>query len=254
MQKKPQIDGSILRERLISRESTTISVNRGSLSKCAIRFRDLLRALAQQQHQQQYQQQGNNAQVDTETDKNNEEADITERIQLARDELILELTLHDVEMRKTALESKATMIELDHYETLSKETSESIEQTRNEIDSLKQKLAHEQKVRTHREEYETLARMANKWTPVFATKRKLEQVSLDIEKLQLKKQKADSQTEMRRKQFQGLMQNIFDLKNSLEEDTARQEIEDNVKSSKQDESGSGNNTDDLLYGDLEENY
>ena len=186
---------------------------------------------------------------DNETEKKDEQSDSSSpisRLEHAKIEVINALKLHDLEMRKVALGCKATVSELQYYEVIAKETNESILQIKREIETLREKLNHEKKVRKNREEYEGLAKQASKRSPALVTKRKLKQVHSDIKELEMKRRKTNERIEMRRKQFQGLMQSIFDLKNSLDEDDARKEIERNVKEREDKES----NDDKELYNDL----
>lgn len=234
----------LLKERLITKETIQIVPQRGTLSKCAIRFRDYLQAYHAL------------VSINTSDSTTQELEQIQQNLKNAQSELTTELKLHDLEMRKVSLASQSTITELQHYETLHTDTNENIIQIRKDIDVLKEKLTHEQKVRKHREEYEDLAKMASKRPSVYITKRKLEQVYEDIEELEAKKKRTSSMIDMKRKQFHGLMQNIFDLKNSLEEDDVRKDIEKNVTEGSQlDDEANEKGEEDVenLYGDLSTN-
>ncbi len=246
MQSKATANSDHVNERVVTKQCLAFRPQRGTLAKCTLRFRAFLHAVIQLQHQRQHQQQQKDEQSSSSFSS-------TPKIEQAKNELITELKLYDLEMRKTSLTSKATLTELDYYEHLSKEKQETIQQTKNEIEQLKQKLAHEQKVRKNREEYESIAKEALKKESSYVQKRKLEELSKDIEELQEKRRKAGQQVETRRKQFQGLMQNIFDLKNSLEEESVKEEIESNIQKDRDGKGKINDQNDDQdgdLYGDL----
>ena len=228
---------NLLKERLVTKEGLQFLPQRGSLSRCVLRYRDFINA---------YHSNNNSS-----SNEGGQEQDNTSSsalvLQNAQNELITELKLHDLEMRKVSLTSKAILTELQHYESLSKETSESIDQIRNDINQLKEKLIFEQKVRKHREEYEELAKQANRRPAVSVTKRKLDNVNKDIEDLLVKKQRNDEMITLKRKQFQSLMQNIFDLKNSLDEDEVRKDIIENCRKEADPSTDEGDVTKDESY-------
>ncbi len=236
----------LLKERLITKEGLALIPQRGTLSKCAIRFRDYLQAYHALVS-------SSTAAIDTSDSTTQELEQLQQNLKNAQSDLITELKLHDLEMRKVSLASQSTITELQHYENLYTDTNENIIQIRKDIDVLKEKLTHEQKVRKHREEYEDLAKMASKRPSVYITKRKLEQVHKDIEEIEVKKKRTSSMIDMKRKQFHGLMQNIFDLKNSLEEDDVRKEIEKNVNQLDDKAKEKGEEDVENLYGDLSTN-
>lgn len=215
-----RFDKEMSRERLITKGGNMLVPLRGSLSQCVLRYRAFLQALASVNSLKQ--------KLSTTTATNEEKEEIklkNQHLKNTKNILIRELKLHDLEMRKVFLNSKAGTAELDHYEVVANDTRESITQIRQEIDQFKEKLTFEQKVRKNRVEYEGLAKKAINRSSAYVTKRKLHQVRSDIVDLEMKKHKTVEKVEVRRKQFQGLIQNIFDLKNSLEEDTAKQNIE-----------------------------
>lgn len=151
------------------------------------------------------------------------------RLEHAKNQVISGLKLHDLEVRKVSLGCKAAVSELQYYEVVANKTNQSILQIKKEIEALRRKLNHEKVVRKNREEYEGLAKQAGKRSPALVTKRKLEQVHSDIKELEIDRRNTNERIEMRRKQFQGLMQNIFDLKNSLDEEDTRENIKRDIK-------------------------
>lgn len=249
------IDNSVYIERLITKEGQMLVPQRGTLSKCAIRYRDFLYEI----QQLLLSTAGNNDPTEEVEEKERQIITTTtmDKINKIKKELIAELKLHNLEMAKIALSSKAKRSELQHYDKTSLDTHGSIVKIKREIGALKDKLEYERKVRKNREEYEELAKMASKREAAFVTKRKLERVYSDIQDLEGKEEVADGMIEMRRKQFRGLMQNIFDLKNSLEEDEARKDLEKELDGTCSGVGGGNNedadkkaHDDNDLYGDL----
>ena len=201
------LDPETLRERLLTREGG-VSAARGSLSKCAQRYRGFVEQVL--------------SAAESPSSVTDELAD---GIEEAKQSLQWELSLHVLEMRKLVLVAEAAEAELARYDDAQLQIEADMEDCRGEIEALKTQLTHEKRVRRHREEYETLAAVANRRPARRRTERNLAQVTADIEKVRKEEARAVKELEVREKQFQLLMQSIFDLKANLSEDIKRRELE-----------------------------
>lgn len=214
----PQVDVETLRKRILTKEGISLIPERGSLSKCALRFREFAQLSL----------------VAASTNGCNNaigQVDHLSLLKSVKEELAREFQLHDLGMKKLALGAKAAESELDYYASLADGTQSSIAECKEEINTLKKTLLHEKQVLMNREEYETLAKMAASQPSSRLTKQQLEKVRGEIEEIRRKEHKAEKELGMKEKQFQLLMQSIYDLKSSLEEDTLREKLENEVNGS-----------------------
>jgi len=210
----PPVDPETLRQRILTKEGQSLIAARGSLSKCALQFRE-------------FAQQSIIAATNIDGDR---QVDNLTSLKSVKEDLARELQLHNLEMQKLALGAKAAESELAYYASLADGTQSSISKCRNEIDSLKTTLTHEKRVLKNRQEYESLAKMAVFRPSSRLTKQQLERIRAEIKEIRTKEHKAEKELEVKEKQFQLLMQSIYDLKSSLEEDATRAELESDLKS------------------------
>eukprot|EP00557_Chaetoceros_sp_GSL56_P001110 CAMPEP_0176487744 /NCGR_PEP_ID=MMETSP0200_2-20121128/6309_1 /TAXON_ID=947934 /ORGANISM="Chaetoceros sp., Strain GSL56" /LENGTH=208 /DNA_ID=CAMNT_0017884621 /DNA_START=76 /DNA_END=702 /DNA_ORIENTATION=+ len=194
------IDIEVLKERFITKEGQHLVATRGSLSKCAIRLLEFSKAV--HDHQQ-----------------NSIDEKSIDSIKTIANDLIREIKLHDLEMKKLAMGAQAMEAEISHYQSISEKTRSSIENSRQDVEKLKVELERESKVRKNRQEYEELAKMTSERAPSRFSKRKLLEENEEIEKIRLEQEKIKRKLAMKGKQFHLLMQTIEDLKRDVDEDT-----------------------------------
>eukprot|EP01083_Nonionella_stella_P103624 296114_1 len=199
------LDIDTLRERLVTREGQSLSATRGSLSKCALRMREFGRATEA-----------------VELDTN--DATLA-ALRTAGGELIRELKLHDLEMKKLALGSQAAEAELSYYDSIKVTTEKSIDSLNTEINVLKNELLDENKRKSRIEEYELLARKASTKPPERVSKRKLQIVEKEIKKIKSETDHIQKKLDVKGKQFHLLLRSISDLKNGIDEDDLRAELD-----------------------------
>mmetsp|Transcript_9001 Transcript_9001/g.10404 ORF Transcript_9001/g.10404 Transcript_9001/m.10404 type:complete len:240 (-) Transcript_9001:57-776(-) len=192
-----QLTVDILRTRLLNREGGggQSALARGTLSSCASRYRDFVQKV-----------------LSASTTSS------TEEILDAQQSLKRELLLHSLEMKKLQLVAKSTKSELSDYDVAQVRIENSILKNKEEIDSLKQQLIQEGRIRRDKEEYEALAKIANLHASKRETEMKLADVTREIEIIKKREMETVSELEMREKQFQLLLKSIFDLKSSITED------------------------------------
>lgn len=198
----PTLDHETLKQRLITKEGQNLQSTRGSLSKCAMRMLEFTKA----------------TQTAAQFPDN-------EKLKSLGNELIRELKLHDLEMKKMDLGVKAAEAELANYDSIREQTKGSIVKARGEIDDLRAALEHEIKVRKNRQEYEALAKTARNGEPSRVTKRKLVEERTEIDQQQETVQKIQKKLNVKGKQFHLLMQSIADLKRGIDEEEMQGTIE-----------------------------
>eukprot|EP00590_Aulacoseira_subarctica_P007864 CAMPEP_0172424824 /NCGR_PEP_ID=MMETSP1064-20121228/28442_1 /TAXON_ID=202472 /ORGANISM="Aulacoseira subarctica , Strain CCAP 1002/5" /LENGTH=163 /DNA_ID=CAMNT_0013167227 /DNA_START=279 /DNA_END=770 /DNA_ORIENTATION=+ len=129
-----------------------------------------------------------------------------------------ELQMHNLEMRKMALMERSMEADLKEYDQLQQFLDSSKHKIREEIKTLQQSLASERLIRNDKLEYEALAKIVNTLPSKMETQEKLNVVQKELDVLKDEEVRRDSELGIREKQFQLLLQSIFDLKSSLEED------------------------------------
>jgi len=202
----PILDHETLKQRLITKEGQNLNATRGSLSKCAMRMLEFTKA--------------------TQTAAQFPDDDvIVLKLKSVGNELIRELKLHDLEMKKMDLGAKAAEAELANYDSIREQTQGSIVKARGEIDDLRAALEHEAKVRKNRQEYEALAKTARNGEPSRVTKRKLVEERNEIDQQKETVQKIQKKLNVKGKQFHLLMQSIADLKRGIDEEEMQGTIE-----------------------------
>lgn len=197
----PVLQPETLRDRLLTKEGKSLSADRGSLSKCALRFREF-----------------SASSLKVSRCADGEKLSELQKLRTLKDDLIRELQLHDLEMKKLELASQVADAELEYYESIVKETASSTALIKKEIEAEKNKLYAKSKLKQNVEEYEALAKLANRYTSIRENTQTMNEVNIEMEKIRAEVKESEKELEMRGVQFQLLMQTIFDLKNSLKED------------------------------------
>jgi chromosome segregation ATPase len=217
---QPLIDVEILKERLITKEGQHLSAIRGSLSKCSMRLLEFSKAVQDCSLLQEQEGQPSQSQSQSQQQLNSQRT--MDSLKTIANDLIREIKLHDLEMKKIALGAQAMEAEISHYDAMSEKTKSSIVITRQDIARLKKELDTETKVRKNRQEYEELAKMTSERAPSRISKRKLLEENEEIEAIRLEQEKINKKLAMKGKQFHLLMQTIEDLKRDVNEDTTSQ--------------------------------
>mmetsp|Transcript_5717 Transcript_5717/g.10322 ORF Transcript_5717/g.10322 Transcript_5717/m.10322 type:complete len:258 (+) Transcript_5717:51-824(+) len=201
----PTLSNETLRNRILTGGGGGGTV-RGSLTKVATRYAHFLRTLSQ----------------------NNQDATAT-----AAAALQTELLLHDLEMRKLILSSKASDENSRRYSTTLVQMQSTLASTQRDIESLTATLGHERRVKKHREEYDALAKVGNaSHPPMRETTEELQKVQHEIAKVKREVKEARMEMNVRERQLRMVMTCLRDLKSGLAEEELK-------KSSKK---GSGNDT------------
>jgi hypothetical protein len=185
-----------LRERILigGSKPDTVPV-RGTLSKAAIRFRDLMTALR---------------------------AEDTDALEDATTALRSELALHDIEMRKLFLSSRAYNAASSNSRSSLSTMRSSLASMQNNIESLTVELSNERKIKRNREEYNTLSGIMNSSHPAVAfTRDQLKAVELEVARTKEDLRKAQWAIGVREKQVRVLMASLSDLKEVLREEDWR---------------------------------
>mmetsp|Transcript_22078 Transcript_22078/g.63293 ORF Transcript_22078/g.63293 Transcript_22078/m.63293 type:complete len:270 (+) Transcript_22078:39-848(+) len=205
-QQPPPVDPQTIQERLLTREGGGV-VARGSLLKCSHRYREYLQLV-----------------LAASASPSGATAEQKTEIRTAKESLQRELRLHALEMRKITLVADAAHNELAQYEEATRQIDADVSATRAEIDRLQTELTYEKKVRQNREEYESLAKMANVRPARRQTEEKLRQVQEEMSRIAEEEAANIAELEVRSKQFHLLMQTVNDLKSTIAEDETRKRV------------------------------
>jgi len=211
----PTLDIETLKQRLITKEGQNLQATRGSLSKCAMRMLEFTKATQA-------------------AAQDPDDTTMVSELQSVGNELIRELKLHDLEIKKMALGAQASEAELEYYDSIKEQTQGSIADVKSEIEKLTVELEHETKVRKNRSEYEALAKTASNRSPSKITKRKLAEEQKDIEGFKDEGHKIQKMLDVKGRQFHLLMQSIADLKRGTEEEDLQGKIEKEIREKEQD--------------------
>lgn len=202
-QQPPPVDPQTIQERLLTREGGGVLL-RGTLLKCSHKYREYLQLVL--------------AALASPSGATEEQK--TE-IRIAKESLQRELRLHALEMRKITLVADAAENELAQYEQATRQIDADVAATRAEIDRLQTELTYEKKVRQNREEYESLAKMANVRPARRETEAKLRQIQEEMGRIAEEEAANVAELEVRAKQFHLLMQAVNDLKSTIAEDETK---------------------------------
>lgn len=195
----PALDNVILRQRLVQGVGAG-NAARGSLSKCAIKYREFLtRYLA------------------------GEDADTVET---AKQDLEREIHLYKVEMKRVALSLQASNTDTERVDAQITDVQAEIESMQAEIEALRKEHPEAKQVRRNIEEYEALAKMASTRPSRRILEERTAKVKKELEGFEISTLKNREEKSIREKQFQLFIQSLFDLKESLAEDVEKKELQD----------------------------
>merc|ERR1719296_167064 len=193
----PPLSNDTLRERILTGGGTGNA--RGSLTRVASRYATFLRSLSS--------------------------SDATTAADDAAAALQTELLLHDLEIRKLILSSRASDDNSSRFSPALSAMRDSLASTRRDIGSLTAALADERRIRRNREEYDALAKMANdKSPPIRETTSELQRVQREIDEVKGEVREAKWELTVREKQMRLFMQSLGDLKATLREEDLKKEI------------------------------
>jgi chromosome segregation ATPase len=190
------MDNKCLEQRLLTRESTVGGSVGSSVSRCAAKFMNL-----------------------TTSKKAFEASEKKEDIvTVPLDSFIREMYLYRLDITKTQQIVHSCDEEIESYHSLENEIAKKIEATKAMILQLETELDHERQIRTHREELEEKAKAVNTLPTRSHLKRKIDATNENISSLNDATVIADSRLTQRHKQFNALLQCIFDLQGKLVEE------------------------------------
>lgn len=198
----PPLENSILRQRL-SQGVGGGTAARGSLSKCAVKYHELF---------SKFQACGS-----------------SDTVEALKQDLIREIQLYQLEMKKIALSVHATEVDTEEIVSEILAVKSQIKTTEQEIEELRKEYPDAKQVRRNLEEYEALAKLANTRPPRRELELRTDEMKKQLTDVEDETQKNRDEKSIREKQFHLFMQSLFDLKESLAEDneeTINEEDED----------------------------
>jgi Tho complex subunit 7 len=187
----PALDHGILRQRLLQGIGAG-NAARGSLSKCLIKYREFLAVYLA----------GDNA----------------DDVEKAKQDLVRDVGLYQVDMKKVALSLLAASHDTRGVETQIVDIESSIESVQAEIEDLRRAHPEAKQVRRNLEEYEALAKMASTRPSRRVSEERSAKVKIELEQFEASILKSNEDKSIREKQFHLFMQSMFDLKESFEND------------------------------------
>ena len=210
-----------LRERILTGGGGIGNVR---LSKVASLYADFLRLLQQQQQPPSLPSSTDTAAAAS--------AATTAAILTAQQALQTELQLHDLEMHKLLLASRACDGSSSRHDATLTQMESTLASTRSEIHQLSATLTKERQIKHVLEEYNALAKLGNSTTantnnnkqqphanpPICVTKSELNQVQQTIENVEREIKEAQLKVMVREKQLRVLMASLGDLKCALLEE------------------------------------
>ena len=201
-----------LRERILTGGGGVGNVR---LSKVASLYADFRRALQQQQLQL----------PSSSTSADGVATTAAAATIAAQHALQTELNLHDLEMHKLLLSSRACDGNSSRHDASLTQMESILESTRNDIQNLSSTLTAERQIKHNLEEYNALAKLGNinKHShninpPICVTKLELEQVQQSIQNVNREIEQAQSEIMVREKQLRVVMASLGDLRSTLMEE------------------------------------
>jgi len=155
----------------------------------------------------------------------NEKEKLTKELKKILNALNNGLLLNKLEMRKIALMVKTAEADCKDYEREHIKLNETIQSLKREIHDSKELHSVQKRVRRNREQYEQLAREANKFPPCYETEEKLNKVITETNSIRKEDDKVTNELIIKERQTHLLMQSLFDLKSTLTEN--EEKIENN---------------------------
>ena len=211
----PSLSNETLRERILTGGGTGAA--RGSLTKVGSKYTNFLNSLLTTNDD-------NN--ID---DGNTSSSTAATAAAAAAAALETELSLHDIEIRKLLLSSKASDYNSSQYTTTLNNMQHTLSSIQSDIQSLTTKLVTERQIKHNRQEYNALAKMANdKLPPIRETQIELSNVQDEILSVQKEVKQALFELQVREKQMRVFMTSLNDLKSTLHEEELKKKDDNNM--------------------------
>ena len=207
----PSLSNETLRERILTGGGTGAA--RGSLTKVGSKYTNFLNSLLTTH--------------DNNIDDGNTSSS-TVATEAAAAALETELSLHDIEIRKLLLSSKASDYNSSQYTTTLNNMQHTLSSIQSDIQSLTTKLVTERQIKHNRQEYNALAKMANdKLPPIRETQIELSNVQDEIVSVHKEVKQALYELQVREKQMRVFMTSLNDLKSTLHEEQLKKKEDNN---------------------------
>lgn len=145
--------------------------------------------------------------------------------QVIYDRLMAQLALCKFDAIKTERTSKMIEDELKNYQKISQSINQSIEITKDDIESSKKELIIAKQIRKNRMEYDQLAKVIKRQPDRKETQKQIESLERDLAELREKKLKLQRKFHKRQKDFSVLMYAIRELECQLTEDSDGEDCE-----------------------------
>ncbi|EFA80055.1 hypothetical protein PPL_06877 [Heterostelium album PN500] len=146
-----------------------------------------------------------------------------EQCQVAHQQLLNELSLYEFQIQKANVQADVNKKELEYYTNVYKTRCDDIENVKNEIVDLKERLAYEKIQRQYKEQYLALYKLINEQPTIHDTEIEIEKVKKELEEVDKMNKKTNDKLDLRMKQFQLLLHTIQELEQNLDIDSGETE-------------------------------
>lgn len=134
----------------------------------------------------------------------------------------------DLTIDKSAQIYRMNQLEQTNYQILNKQIEQKIKEAQEKISECKNELQQAKRIRKHRQEYDSLAKVIQQHPDRQGTTQKLELLDEELSSLEDKKQTLEQKLDIRRKQFHVLISSIHELQRILEDDEANERTDNSV--------------------------
>merc|ERR1719277_464781 len=125
--------------------------------------------------------------------------------------------------------SKMNKKEQQHYEKLTSDIDERVEDAMEKIAECKNELQQAKRIRKNRQEYDALARVIQQHPDRLDTIQKLADLDKEFKEMKETKESLEQKLELRRKQFHVLITLIHEMQRILEEDDEKKSVDEKDK-------------------------
>ncbi|XP_064383271.1 THO complex subunit 7 homolog [Halichondria panicea] len=139
--------------------------------------------------------------------------------------MLFTLGLCEFTISKTDYMMEMNRKEMDRYERVYSEIESNIEAAQQQISDYKVELQQAQIIRNHRQEYNALAKVIQKYPPRQISKDKISDLEQSLSDLVVKKEQLSNVLDLRKKQFHLLVQCVHQLQDELQSDDVAMETE-----------------------------
>ena len=196
-------DSTLMMERLVTKETVYMSA---SLKRVGTKYQSFIAAVRQR-----------DAAVPEDRDA------ASAGVKAAHEAAVRELRVYALDVSKLGRIQTVLGQETDDCANQQSKIEAEIASAEKEIEELRAELAREKLLRQHKEEYEALARVINKYAPVAQSTSEIDELTTQSVEVEADAECVAEQVKTRKRQFALLMHTIYDLQTMLQEESESEE-------------------------------